>query len=230
MDSTPPVCISTRERDETRERGMSTRSAKRKHPSAAKAAGGDEHGAGGKKKARKGSSGRMRPGHLGAFADFQSVKRAQVEVGKKKTLARRVDAAPLAKADHTVKNLFRVRSTAPPVSIFEKVGYTYGKGAVGEKSLLEKAAKWVERNCEIPEDFHRPIHFGPLSGSSLPERLVDSFRRDLLKTKSGNISIPSNWRARVKNLLKRGFGRHEVESMLCATGGDESAALSLLTE
>ena len=47
--------------------------------------------------------------------------------------------------------------------------------------VFDEAAGWIEKHCKIPTDFERPARFGPLSGLTYAERVVQSYAMGLLK-------------------------------------------------
>ena len=89
--------------------------------------------------------------------------------------------------ENVVADNYKVRTYDQPVAIFKHVGYTpqheaerqYSPGSsaatqlltphaialeISAKAAKTRAAKFILSNFEVPEDFERPIRFGPISG------------------------------------------------------------------
>ena len=92
------------------------------------------------------------------------------------------------------------------------------------KTVLEEAAGWIERHCAIPTDFERPSRFGPLSGSTYCERVVQSFSLGLIKAKT-----EMYYQDALDELVDAGFSEEKSHLMLQPTEGNVSRAELLLS-
>ena len=145
---------------------------------------------------------------------------------------------------------FKLRRPDPPVEIFKHVGYTHRGasqrtlasgsvrptttveiavagtgGALPSMSLVfEEAAGWIEAHCAIPSDFERPTRFGPLSGSTYAERIVQAFSLGLLTTKH-EVSYPQA----LEKLVDAGFAEQKAHLMLQPVEGSAPRAELLLS-
>jgi hypothetical protein len=174
--------------------------------------------------------------------------RMRVVAGPPKAFACAGDSAPVQPEAERCK----LRCPDPPVEMFKHVGYTRrgaaqrtlasgsvrststgeGAAAAAEKegappampAVFEEAARWIEAHCTIPADFERPARFGPLSGSTYSERIVQSFSLGLL-TPGKEVFYPDA----LEELVDAGFAEQKSHLMLQPVEGNASRAELLLS-
>ena len=144
----------------------------------------------------------------------------------------------------------QVRSTTPPTFIFQHVGYTEKNKArqlasgsektlpqeestaavPSENNVKSTVVKFIEKRFDIPNDFERPLNFGPVSGSNYSTRLIQSFIHDRLPLKRGAPELGALDEHKLQELLDQGFQRMESSKLLRACGSIVKDALNILSE
>jgi len=157
-----------------------------------------------------------------------------------------------------ITNNYKVRRADPPSAIFKHVGYTpslsperqYSAGSsaathlpsphakamqVSAKAAKTRASNFIQDNYVVPEDFERPIRFGPVSGSNFEDRLIQAYMRNMLDRKSGSdevviLPFKSSVSDKIEQLVDQGFTHKESTKMLVACGWVVKDALELLCD
>ena len=157
-----------------------------------------------------------------------------------------------------ITNNWKIRRADPPAAIFKHVGYTpslsperqYSAGSsaathlpsphakamqVSAKAAKTRASNFIQDNYVVPEDFERPIRFGPVSGSNFEDRLIQAYMRNMLDRKSGLdevviLPFKSSVSDKIEQLVDQGFSHKESTKMLVACGWVVKDALELLCD
>lgn len=146
---------------------------------------------------------------------------------------------------------FALRYPDPPVEIFNHIGYTQrgakdrvlAAGSVHPTQtdctstsdlnvatvVYNEATGWIERHCDIPTDFERPTRFGPLSGTTYSERVVQSYSLGLLRVREKLESKLPAYPAAIEELVDDGYEEDKSRLMLNCCQGRTSHAKLLLS-